>query len=143
LQGALSRRIGWRLTIVPAALLSLPVLPLWVFGETALVLGIGALLMQICVQGAWAAFRPTLTDCRRRASARPFPASSISPAICWLVIMQLCRRTSASGSSRDYSWALSGVAGAVAVTIALLVGFGVEPQDVKMGVDTAPEGVKT
>ena len=51
--GALSQRIGRRITIVLAALLSLPVLPLWAFGDTALALGVGAFLMQICVQGAW------------------------------------------------------------------------------------------
>ena len=51
--GALSQHIGRRVTIVIAALLSLPVLPFWAFGSTALTLGIAAFLMQICVQGAW------------------------------------------------------------------------------------------
>ena len=51
--GALSQHIGRRITIVMAALLSLPVLPFWAFGSTALTLAIAAFLMQICVQGAW------------------------------------------------------------------------------------------
>jgi len=33
----------------------------------------------------------------------------------------------------NYSWALAGVAGIVAVAIALLVGFGREARDVRMG----------
>ena len=41
----------------------------------------------------------------------------------------------------DYSWALPGVAGTVAVVIAVLVGFGVEAHDVKMGEDAMPEAV--
>jgi SHS family lactate transporter-like MFS transporter len=52
--GMLSQRIGRRAAIVLAALLSLPVIPFWAFGSTALTLGVGAFLMQICVQGAWA-----------------------------------------------------------------------------------------
>jgi SHS family lactate transporter-like MFS transporter len=38
----------------------------------------------------------------------------------------------------NYSWALAGIAGTVAVIIAILVGFGVEAHDVKMGEDVAP-----
>jgi SHS family lactate transporter-like MFS transporter len=33
----------------------------------------------------------------------------------------------------DYSWALAGVAGVVAVVIAILVGFGTEARHVRMG----------
>ncbi len=38
----------------------------------------------------------------------------------------------------NYSWALAGVAGVVAVVIAVLVGFGVEAHGVAMGEDAAP-----
>ena len=41
----------------------------------------------------------------------------------------------------DYSWALPGVAGTVAVVIAVLVGFGVEAHDVEMGEAAVPEVV--
>jgi len=37
----------------------------------------------------------------------------------------------------NYSWALAGVAGVVAVVIALLVGFGQEAHGVQMGHNTA------
>jgi hypothetical protein len=37
--------------------------------------------------------------------------------------------------NNNYSWALAGVAGAVAVVIAMLVGFGVEAKDAKIGAD--------
>jgi hypothetical protein len=39
----------------------------------------------------------------------------------------------------NYSWALARVAGVVAVVIAVLVGFGVEARDVKMGEDVVSE----
>jgi SHS family lactate transporter-like MFS transporter len=46
--GTLSQRIGRRVAIVIAALLSIPVLPLWAFGSTPLMLGLGAFLSNRC-----------------------------------------------------------------------------------------------
>src|ERR1700756_935786 len=51
--GALSERIGRRRAIVLAAALSVPMIPLWAFSQTAAMLAIGAFLMQFMVQGAW------------------------------------------------------------------------------------------
>ena len=50
---SLSQRIGRRRAIVSAALLSLPVLPLWAFAQDPIYIGVGAFLMQLFVQGAW------------------------------------------------------------------------------------------
>ena len=51
--GALSERIGRRYAIVLAALLSLPMIYLWAYSQTAVMLALGAFLMQFMVQGAW------------------------------------------------------------------------------------------
>jgi SHS family lactate transporter-like MFS transporter len=51
--GALSETWGRKRAIVTAALLSIPVIPLYAYGHSALTLGIGAVLMQFMVQGAW------------------------------------------------------------------------------------------
>jgi SHS family lactate transporter-like MFS transporter len=142
--GALSQRIGRRVTIVLAALLSLPVLPLWAFGETALVLGIGAFLMQVCVQGAWGVIPAHLNELSPPSIRATFPG----------VVYQLGNLLASYNATlqtrigegvepHNYSWALAAVAGTVAVMIALLVGFGVEAHGVKMGADAAPEGAKT
>ncbi|MDQ2804765.1 MAG: MFS transporter, partial [Pseudomonadota bacterium] len=45
--GILSQRIGRRTAIVIAAVLALPVIPLWAFSATPVLLGLGAFLMQI------------------------------------------------------------------------------------------------
>jgi MFS transporter, SHS family, lactate transporter len=50
--GAWSERIGRRRAIVIAALLSIPVIPLWAYAHSAGML-VGAFLMQFMVQGAW------------------------------------------------------------------------------------------
>jgi SHS family lactate transporter-like MFS transporter len=51
--GSLSERLGRRRAIALAALLALPMIPLWAFSQTAVMLAIGAFLMQFMVQGAW------------------------------------------------------------------------------------------
>jgi SHS family lactate transporter-like MFS transporter len=51
--GSVSQRIGRRWAIGLAAALSLPLLPLWAFSVQPVWIGLGAFLMQFCVQGAW------------------------------------------------------------------------------------------
>jgi SHS family lactate transporter-like MFS transporter len=51
--GTLSERFGRRRTIALAALLSLPMIPLWAYSHTAAALAASAFLMQFMVQGAW------------------------------------------------------------------------------------------
>jgi SHS family lactate transporter-like MFS transporter len=51
--GTLSERIGRRRAIVIAAMLAIPVIPLWAYSRTAPLLALGGFLMQFMVQGAW------------------------------------------------------------------------------------------
>ena len=51
--GSLSELIGRRLAIVLAALLAIPVIPLWAYSHTVPTLALGGFLMQFMVQGAW------------------------------------------------------------------------------------------
>ena len=137
--GALSQRIGRRAAIVLAALLSLPVLPFWAFGGTALTLGIAAFLMQICVQGAWGVIPAHLNELSPPSVRATFPG----------VVYQLGNLLASYNATlqagigaymgHNYSWALAGVVGVVAVVIALLFGFGPEAHNVKMGADIEAE----
>ncbi len=63
--GGLSQRIGRRRAILIAALLTLPVIPVWAYGSGPVMLAVGAFLMQFAVQGAWGA--PQRTFPRRHA----------------------------------------------------------------------------
>ena len=136
--GMLSQVIGRRVTIVLAALLSLPVLPLWAFGTTPLTLGIGAFLMQICVQGAWGVIPAHLNELSPPSIRATFPG--VVYQLGNLLASYNATLQAAIGERMDhnYSWALAGVAGVVAVVIAVLVGFGVEAHGVAMGEDAAP-----
>ena len=51
--GSWSEKIGRRRAMVVAALLALPCIPLWTYGGSVLLLGLGAFLIQVMVQGAW------------------------------------------------------------------------------------------
>lgn len=51
--GALSERIGRKRAIMLAAALSLPMIPLWAYSQTVVMLAVGSFLMQFMVQGAW------------------------------------------------------------------------------------------
>jgi SHS family lactate transporter-like MFS transporter len=69
--GAISERIGRRRAIFIAALIALPVLPLWAFSSGPLALAAGAFLMQISVQGAWGVIPVHLNEISPTRSARP------------------------------------------------------------------------
>ena len=51
--GSWSERIGRKRAIVIAALLAIPVIPLWAYADSAPLLAMGGFLMQFMVQGAW------------------------------------------------------------------------------------------
>jgi SHS family lactate transporter-like MFS transporter len=135
--GTLSQRIGRKWAIVIAALLALPVLPLWAFSSTPFLLGLGAFLMQICVQGAWGVVPVYLNELSPAAIRGTFPglvyqlgnflASANANIQVWL----------AQRFNGDYGAALAIVIGVVAVLIAVLVALGREPRGTRMGVDEA------
>ena len=51
--GAVSERWGRKRTIVVAALLAMPMIPLWAWSHSGAMLAAGGFLMQFMVQGAW------------------------------------------------------------------------------------------
>jgi len=51
--GTWSERIGRRRAIILAALLAIPVIPLWAYSHTVPMFALGGFLMQFMVQGAW------------------------------------------------------------------------------------------
>jgi SHS family lactate transporter-like MFS transporter len=136
--GTLSQRIGRRAAIVIAALLALPVIPLWAFSTTPLAIGVGAFLIQICVQGAWGVIPAHLNELSPPEIRGTFPGFTYQLGNC-LAAGNATIQSGLAGAyfGGDLSWPLAGVAGIVAIAIALLVGFGREARDVRMGHDLA------
>jgi len=60
--GTLSEKWGRKRAIVTAALLAIPVIPLYAYGHSAFTLGMGAVLMQFMVQGAWGVIPAHLSE---------------------------------------------------------------------------------
>jgi SHS family lactate transporter-like MFS transporter len=71
--GAWSERIGRRRAIVIAALLTLPVIPLWAFSTSVPMIALGAFLMQFLVQGAWGVVPAHLNELSPPAARGTFP----------------------------------------------------------------------
>jgi len=130
--GFLSERIGRRCAIIFAALLALPVIPFWAFASTPLVLGIGAFLMQVSVQGAWGVIPVHLNELSPPEIRATFPG----------VVYQLGNFIAsrnlpiqvmiAEAHANNYGLAMASVVGTVAVIIVLMVSWGPERRGVAM-----------
>ena len=75
--GTLSEKWGRKRAIVTASLLAIPVIPLYAYGHSAVALGIGAVLMQFMVQGAWGVVPAYLTE------LSPAPVRATAPGLAY------------------------------------------------------------
>jgi MFS transporter, SHS family, lactate transporter len=71
--GTWSEKIGRRRAIVIAALLAIPVIPLWAYSHTVPMLALGGFLMQFMVQGAWGVIPAHLNELSPPAVRGTFP----------------------------------------------------------------------
>jgi MFS transporter, SHS family, lactate transporter len=134
--GIWSERIGRRRAIIVASLLALPVIPLWAYAQTPVMLGLGAFLIQVAVQGAWGVVPVHLNELSPALARGLFPgfayqlgnliASRNGPFQAWL----------AESHGGNYGYALALVAGVTAVVLAGWTALGPE----KRHVDFAAEG---
>ncbi|MEO5867045.1 MAG: MFS transporter [Sphingomonas sp.] len=125
-----SERIGRKRAIMIASALALPVIPLWAFGTTPLLLGLGAFLLQIAVQGAWGIVPVHLNELSPALARGLFPgfayqlgnliASRNGPFQAWF----------ARTHDGNYGLALALVAGITAVVLVIWTALGPERRDV-------------
>ncbi|MGB7823963.1 MAG: MFS transporter [Candidatus Sulfotelmatobacter sp.] len=71
--GTWSEKIGRRRAIVIAALLAIPIIPLWAYSHTVPMLALGGFLMQFMVQGAWGVIPAHLNELSPPAVRGTFP----------------------------------------------------------------------
>jgi SHS family lactate transporter-like MFS transporter len=71
--GIWSEKIGRKRAIIIASLLALPIIPLWAFSATPVMLAIGGFLMQVAVQGAWGIVPVHLNELSPGAVRAMFP----------------------------------------------------------------------
>ena len=131
--GTLSERIGRRRIIVIAALLSLPILPLWAFSAEPVLLALGAFLMQVAVQGAWGVIPAHLNELSPNEARGTFPGFVYQLGNLLASANATIQADLAVHFGGNYGLALAIVAGSVAVIIAVLTSFGVEAKGIAFG----------
>src|SRR5580698_10214028 len=129
--GTLSERWGRKRAIITAALLAIPIVPLFAYGHSPLVLGAGAFLMQFMVQGAWGVVPAYLTE------LSPGPVRAILPGFAYqlgnlLTSRNLVIQDRLAEKFGSYSPVLAGTVIVVALTLALVTAFGRESRGVEL-----------
>jgi SHS family lactate transporter-like MFS transporter len=121
--GYLSEHWGRRRSMTAALVVSLCILPLWAFGNSALVLAAGAFVMQVGVQGAWGVVPAHLNE------MAPDNLRGLIPGFAYQIGILLAAPTNTiEYALRDrfgYSWALASFEIAVIVVLAaaLILGY--------------------
>src|SRR5271170_2301967 len=136
--GTLSERFGRRRCMIIAALLSLPVIPLWAFSDSAVLLAVGAFLMQFAVQGAWGVVPVHLNELSPDTARGTFPGFVYQLGNLLASANATLQAGIASHFGGNYGLALATVAGSVAVVIALLSAAGTEAKGVAFSKSNDP-----
>jgi SHS family lactate transporter-like MFS transporter len=131
--GLYSQRVGRRRAIATAALLALPVIPLWAFSPTPFFLGLGAFLLQIMVQGAWGVVPVHLNELSPEGMRGIFPGFAYqfgNLLACGNAVFQAGLAADHHG---DYAYALALVATITAVVLTVLALVGPEAKGAVFG----------
>ena len=124
--GALSERIGRRKAMIMAALLAIPVIPLWTHGGSLLLLGLGAFLIQVMVQGAWGVVPTHLNELSPGAMRATLPGFAYQMGNLLAAGTATAQTWIANWRGGDFAFAMSLWIAVVAVILALLVWLGPE-----------------
>jgi MFS transporter, SHS family, lactate transporter len=127
--GALSHRLGRQRTIIAAAVLAAPVIPLWAYGDGLAQLAAGAILMQFAVQGAWSMVPAYLNE------LSPFAIRATFPGVVYQLGNLLSSRNVvfqadlAASRGGDYGYALAVVGSVTIVVLVVCAAFGPSPEN--------------
>ena len=138
--GAWSERIGRRRAIAFAALLALPIIPLWAFAPTPILLALGGFLLQIAVQGAWGVVPVHLNELSPPTARGTFPGAAYQFGNLIAAFAVPAQGRLAEARHNDYGFALALFAGCTAVALAALTWFGPEAKGVSFEGDPQASG---
>jgi SHS family lactate transporter-like MFS transporter len=130
--GSLSERVGRRRAIIGAALLSLPIVPLWAMSGNLVLLAIGAFLMQFMVQGAWGVIPAHLNELSPADARGTFPGVVYQLGNLFASANTTLQAGIAAHLGNKYSLALAGTAACAAIVVALLTALGREAKGVRL-----------
>jgi SHS family lactate transporter-like MFS transporter len=136
--GALSQHIGRRKAIIIAALLALPVIPLWTFSSTPLLLAVGAFLMQVAVQGAWGVIPVHLNELSPAEIRGTFPGVVYQLGNLLASKNQVLQAKFAEAHDNDYGTIMGWTIAGVAIVIVVLTFFGAESHNIDFSTGGKP-----
>jgi SHS family lactate transporter-like MFS transporter len=116
--GTYSERVGRRRSIITAALLAVPMIPMWAFSHTAVLLAVGGFAMQFMVQGAWGVIPVHLNE------MSPSAVRAIFPGLAYQLGNVLSSRNSvlqAAAASRYFGGRFAPVLAITVVVVAVVV----------------------
>jgi SHS family lactate transporter-like MFS transporter len=142
--GTFSEKFGRRKTIVCAALLAIPMIPLWAWSHTVVMLACGGFLMQVMVQGAWGIIPAHLNE------LCPAPVRAIMPGFAYQLGNLLSSRNSVfqteyanAHNHGQLNVALSGTVVIVAIAVATITSLGPEAKGTDMSGEAIPLAAET
>ena len=131
--GSLSEKFGRKRTIITAALLAIPMVPLWAWSHSVALLGVGGFLVQFMIQGAWGVIPAHLNE------LSPAPVRAIFPGLAYQLGNLLSSRNSVFQTSLANRFsggalgmALSGTVVLVALLVAGMTALGPEAKGVNI-----------
>jgi MFS transporter, SHS family, lactate transporter len=134
--GTLSERLGRKRAIMLAAILALPMIPLWAWSHTAVLLAVGGFLMQFMVQGAWGIVPAHLNE------LSPPPVRAILPGFAYqlgnlaMAKMGPFQAGIAESHGSNYGYILSWTIAVVAIALILVTAFGPEAKAAELRVSS-------
>jgi SHS family lactate transporter-like MFS transporter len=140
--GGISERLGRRRAIALAALLALPLIPLWAYASTPVTLAAGSFLMQFMVQGAWGIVPAHLNELSPPGVRAILPGFAYQLGNLAMARMGPFQAGFAEAHDNDYALALAWTVGIVAVLLAVIVMLGSERKSFALhahaGAETGP-----
>jgi len=130
--GTISERIGRRRAIALAALLALPMIPLWAWSTTPVMFAVGGFLMQFMVQGAWGIVPAHLNELSPPGARAILPGFAYQLGNLAMSRMGPWQAGFAEAHGNDYARALAWTVGLVGVALAIVVSFGRERKSFAM-----------
>jgi SHS family lactate transporter-like MFS transporter len=132
--GALSEHLGRRRTIALAAALALPLIPMWAYSHTAVMLAVGGFLMQFMVQGAWGIVPAHLNELSPPSVRAVLPGFAYQLGNLAMAKMAPIQAGFAESHDGDYAYILAWTLAVVAAALIVVTVLGPERRSVELRV---------
>ncbi|TAM10186.1 MAG: MFS transporter [Nevskiaceae bacterium] len=124
--GTLSEKIGRRRAIMLAAVLALPMIPLWAYAHSVVMFAFGGFAMQFMVQGAWGVVPAHLNELSPSSVRAILPGFAYQLGNLAMAKMAPFQAGIAQARGNDYALVLSVTLAVVAVMLVIVTALGRE-----------------